>query len=272
MVINKRRNTSYPSIPLQKAIQRMDEFWKAEGKNAAPVASAVGHWKYGPKSSGGRLTVAALLSFGLLEASGSKENRLVQLTDRALKIQLSPDNTIKEEAIKECAAMPRIYSDLLNKYDVEDLPSDQTISFYLITEKDFNPNTANAFIKNFKDTIRFAKISKSDIISSSSLENNEYQNEESLEVYEQPQHIQTPAKKHYRLQAEAASYPINQQPKGKQVGSSIPVTPTCSMSVIADGVVTQEGLKKLIAYFDLIKDSFPKEAELKTETDANIDE
>ncbi len=47
-------------------------------------------------------------------------------------------------------------------------------------------------------------------------------------------------------------------PKGKQVGSEIPVTKNCSMSVMATGEVTQEGLEKLIQYINLIKGSFPQ--------------
>lgn len=45
---------------------------------------------------------------------------------------------------------------------------------------------------------------------------------------------------------------------GKQVGSSIPVTKNCAMSVVATGDVTQEGLEKLIQYLNLIKGSFPE--------------
>ena len=47
-------------------------------------------------------------------------------------------------------------------------------------------------------------------------------------------------------------------PLGKQVGTSIPVTADCSISVIADGLITQDGLETLKKYIDLIKDSFPK--------------
>ena len=37
------------------------------------------------------------------------------------------------------------------------------------------------------------------------------------------------------------------------VGSAIPVSPDCSMTIIADGEVTQEGLERLKSYIDLIK-------------------
>ena len=51
---------------------------------------------------------------------------------------------------------------------------------------------------------------------------------------------------------------------GKQIGGSIPVSQSCSMSILANGVVTQEGLEKLVKYIDLIKGSFPiNEADAK---------
>ncbi len=160
-----KRSVAYPGLTLQKAIDRAQVFWDAEGKNIAPISSAIEHWKYGPKSSGGKLAVAALTHFGLLEATGSKEDRRVKITERAMQIILSPDEKIKAQAIKECAAMPRIYSDLLKKWNADNFPSNQTIKFYLIKEKDFNPNTVEAFIKDFTETIKFAKLSSSDTIS-----------------------------------------------------------------------------------------------------------
>ena len=45
---------------------------------------------------------------------------------------------------------------------------------------------------------------------------------------------------------------------GKQVGSAIPVSQTCSMTIIADGEVTQEGLGRLVEYINLIKTWFPQ--------------
>jgi hypothetical protein len=48
-------------------------------------------------------------------------------------------------------------------------------------------------------------------------------------------------------------------PNGKQVGSAIPVAANCSMTIIADGEVTQAGLERLVAYINLIKDWFPKD-------------
>jgi hypothetical protein len=48
-------------------------------------------------------------------------------------------------------------------------------------------------------------------------------------------------------------------PAGSQpVGASIPVTRECSMTVLANGPVTQKGIDQLMAYLKLVRDSFPE--------------
>jgi hypothetical protein len=47
----------------------------------------------------------------------------------------------------------------------------------------------------------------------------------------------------------------------KPVGSSIPVSKNCAISVSATGEVTQKGIKKLMDYLNLINDSFPEDEE-----------
>jgi GTP cyclohydrolase I len=47
------------------------------------------------------------------------------------------------------------------------------------------------------------------------------------------------------------------------VGSSIPVSKNCVMSITATGEVTQEGIKKLVEYLNLIKGSFPEAEDQK---------
>ena len=43
----------------------------------------------------------------------------------------------------------------------------------------------------------------------------------------------------------------------RQIGAAIPVTPDCSISIMAIGCVTQEAIDTLVKYLGLIKDSFP---------------
>ncbi len=55
--------------------------------------------------------------------------------------------------------------------------------------------------------------------------------------------------------------PLKVNPAAKAVGSSIPVSKNCVISVSATGDVTQKGIKKLIDYLNLIKDAFPETEE-----------
>lgn len=150
------RGISYPFIDLEQAIAQAQKFYAEERKSSVPVVSAFKHFGYSESSSGGRQTVSALLQFGLLEDEGRKENRHVKLTNRALTILLAgSDSPDRVEALRECARMPKIYTELLTKYG-EELPSDSTLTYYLRKEKDFNPKTVDAFIKDFRKSLSFA--------------------------------------------------------------------------------------------------------------------
>ncbi len=161
-ITQTKRSISYPSITLEEAIKRAEQFWNAEKKNAAPVEAAVTHWNYSQKSSGGKLVVAALISYGLMIDSGSNQGRQVQLTARALDILLSLiDSPERIKALQEAVKSPKIYNDLLTKWDAANLPSDHTIKSYLIKDKDFNANTVDAFIKDFRVSVSYAKLDSS---------------------------------------------------------------------------------------------------------------
>lgn len=159
------RSVSYPALTLEQAIARAQQLYDNENRHYAPIASAISCWGYGAKSSGGKLAVSALLNFGLIESKGSNESREVKITDRAFTIIHDPSQENRLIAIKEAAYSPKIYAELLTKWPPNELPSDKTISFYLLKEKGFNPNTVDAFISDFKETVRFANLSSSDNMS-----------------------------------------------------------------------------------------------------------
>ncbi|EHL24155.1 hypothetical protein KYG_04225 [Acidovorax sp. NO-1] len=153
---NNGRGISYPFIDLEQAIAQARKFYAQERKSSAPVLSALKHFGYSESSSGGRQTISALLQFGLLEDEGRKDSRNVKLTNRALTILLAEDDSPERaEALHACARMPKIYAELLSKYG-EELPSDATLTYYLRKDKDFNPKTVDAFIKDFRKSLAFA--------------------------------------------------------------------------------------------------------------------
>jgi hypothetical protein len=159
------RGSGYPAFSLQEALTRARAFWDAERRNAAPVSAAVAHWGYGEKSSGGKRTIAALIQYGLLQdVTGKDGSRLVKLTERALDILLSPTESEPwRNGIRAAATSPKIYSDLLARWAPRELPSDASLQYYLLKERNFNPNAVIDFIKDFRDTITFAGLDRDEV-------------------------------------------------------------------------------------------------------------
>jgi hypothetical protein len=156
----RMRSPAYPYVNLETAIKRAREFYDKEQRNAAPLKVAVKHWAYEEKSSGGSQTAAALISFGLMTDEGTGEKRRVKLTDTALRILLDsrPDSEDRAQAIRIAALTPKIHGEIWKKWG-STLPSDSTLKHTLILDwkPPFNPASVDGFIKEYKDTIAFAK-------------------------------------------------------------------------------------------------------------------
>ncbi|KTB75771.1 hypothetical protein AO072_05420 [Pseudomonas syringae ICMP 13102] len=164
----KQRSPSYPGITLETALARAKAFYRAEDRHETVVATAVGHWKYGPKSSGGLVTISALKSYGLMDDKGVGVDRKVRLSQLGLSIAqddrlVSPE---RDEAIKKAALNPPILRDLWERYGLN-LPSTDTVAHYLRVEKLFIPAAALDLIKIYKEVVSYAKLGANDSSSES---------------------------------------------------------------------------------------------------------
>ncbi|HKI02168.1 MAG TPA: hypothetical protein VKK31_09315 [Thermoanaerobaculia bacterium] len=150
----KVRSPSFPFIGLRQALERARAFYEAEQRNAARPETAASHWGYSPKSSGGKQTIAALRSFGLLEGDS-----LVKLSGRALRIILDEGegSDERERLLKQAALLPPLHSRLWERYGPE-LPSSQTLRLSLILDEGFNENSVDDFLTEYKETLELAKL------------------------------------------------------------------------------------------------------------------
>jgi hypothetical protein len=252
----KMRSPAYPAINLEIALKRARGVYDKERRNQVAYPVAVGYWGFGQKSSGGLVSVAAMKSFGLIEdVERSAGGRIIKLTDLAFRILLDdrPNSQDRAALIKQAALRPKIHAALWRKYGAE-LPSDSNLKHALIFDFRFNENTVDEFIKEYKETIRFAGLGTSDTLSPSDEDKNGHNADQGASDGEealQEQQVTANTTKSQNLPA------VN--PAAKPVGSSIPVTKDCSMSVLAVGNVTQKGLEQLISYINLIKSSFPED-------------
>ncbi len=163
----KDRSPAYPGINLQTAIKRTDELYARARRGPASFPVASGYWGYKHTSSGALITVAALKSFGLVaELEPGPGGRNIQLSDLGARIVMDkrPGSAEREQAIKQAALTPKIHAALWKQYNGQ-LPPDSELQHRLLWDWKFNENSIPSFIKEFRDTIAFAKLAKSDTIS-----------------------------------------------------------------------------------------------------------
>ncbi len=155
----------YPALSLEEAIQKARTVFDHVQRSSASTEKVASYWKYGLKSSGWRLSLAALKQYGLLESVGSKKSGEVKLTDLALRIILDSreQSTERDQAIKEAALRPQIYRELWNHWN-GNLPSKDVIQTYLAIEKGFGPGAIPNVIADFMKTISFAELTPLDIM------------------------------------------------------------------------------------------------------------
>ena len=105
-------------------------------------------------------TAAAMISFGLLRDEGTGEKRKVKLTENALRILLDTraDSGDRANAIRTVALTPKIHQQLWRKWG-NNIPSPENLRHTLMLDwqPPFNPAAVDGFIKEYKDTIAFAK-------------------------------------------------------------------------------------------------------------------
>ncbi|HEY0512582.1 MAG TPA: hypothetical protein VGH73_11795 [Thermoanaerobaculia bacterium] len=150
----KVRSPSFPFIGLRESLDRARAFYAAEQRNAARPETAAAHWGYSPKSSGGKQTIAALRSFGLVDGDS-----LVKLSGRALRILLDERESSeeRERLLQQAALMPPIHARLWERYGAE-LPSPQTLRLWLILDEGFNENSVDDFLTEYRETLEYARL------------------------------------------------------------------------------------------------------------------
>lgn len=160
------RSPSYPGIDLQQALRRSHKLYEHETRHAAPVAVILQHWGYKPNSGGGLVALAALKKFGLLVDEGSGKQRKARLSSAAVAIAVDtrPETGERLKALQLAALTPSIHRELWDEY-AGVLPSDTTLRFKLVTEKNFTESGADEFILQFKRTLAFAKLGEGDMLS-----------------------------------------------------------------------------------------------------------
>jgi hypothetical protein len=147
------RSPAYPFIPLEKAVSRAEQLWRAVGRAETDVPSARQHWGYGPNSSGGIQTEAALKQFGLLQVSGRGDKRRLSLSELAVRLLTNADGLDRPKLIEKAALHPEIHRELWDRWR-DDLPVSE-VTHHLTRERQprFNEKGVKELIAEYQKTI-----------------------------------------------------------------------------------------------------------------------
>jgi hypothetical protein len=159
----RKRSPSYPSAGLETCVKWARKVWESEKKSATSttvVAKAMG---YGSLSGASRVGLSAMKKFGLLLEEGSEK---VRLSEDAVKLFMLPDEVAKLDLLRRLARKPQIIQDILTEHP-DGLPSDDTLRYKLVVERNFLEEAAETFIKALRETVRFAKLDAEDYRSGS---------------------------------------------------------------------------------------------------------
>jgi len=149
------RSPAYPSFPIAKALENVKALYAQEKEYAAPLASALKAFGYGPKSSGGRQALATMKYYGLIDVTGEGDARRIKASEIALKIIRDPreDETEKRQHIHRVAMTPVAHKLLHEEYR-DSLASDGTV-LYFLHGQGFNEAAARELLAEFKETASF---------------------------------------------------------------------------------------------------------------------
>jgi hypothetical protein len=158
----RERSPSFPFIPLQTAVKRLEEFEKHFGRHPTPANHVGAAWGMKPASSKAAQTLAALKSFGFVEYEGDGQARLTRLTDLARTYLRAQQESVKREAIHAAAMRPKALQAFFKQWGA-DRPTDPVCLDELILKRGFTDAAARLFLKVYDQTIAFAGLSDSDI-------------------------------------------------------------------------------------------------------------
>jgi hypothetical protein len=233
---SRHRSPPYPSLTIDDAIDRARKLYEMEGKHSALVSTAVDHWGYKQKSSGGLQTIASLKSYGLIIDEGNGDDRKLRLSDIGIAIvqderSVSPE---RDELIEVAAFKPKILADMWAKYGAS-LPSLDTVKHFLTVDRRYNPNAISDIIRAYKAAVsRRNKETTEDI------------DDEKMELASDNAIVKTD------LGASSKGMPgiIHVQDRGEEI-ANIPVSRSCKIRLIADGQYSKKSIEVLVAQLKL---------------------
>jgi hypothetical protein len=166
----RNRSPNYPVVSLKAALEYLEQLRKfANGTYYVPLSPAIEDaWQMKAGSSYGKQVAAALKAFGLVEDKGSGDSRSIRVSEAGAKILGSHSD--RPKLLREAAIRPSVHKELWTHFN-GDFPPDVTLRQYLLFDREgnkFSEGAVDDFLKEFRDTLEFAKLGKSDTMAGDS--------------------------------------------------------------------------------------------------------
>lgn len=147
--MTRQRSPSYPSVPLNQAVDLVKKIHKSCRTNVITREDAVKEMGYSGLTGRSLKVLAALLQFGLLEKAGKGD---VKVTRRAVEVLHGIEQTDRDEALLEAANAPQLFRDILERFP-DGIPAESAIRSYLV-KQDFLDVAIGPAINAFMETYR----------------------------------------------------------------------------------------------------------------------
>lgn len=147
--MTRQRSPSYPSVPLEQAVDLVAKIHKSCRTNIITREDAVREMGYSGLTGRSLKVLSSLLQFGLLEKAGVGD---VRVTRRAVEILHGIESADRDEALLEAALAPQLFKDIHERFP-DGIPAESAIRSFLI-KQDFLDIAIGPAINAFLETYR----------------------------------------------------------------------------------------------------------------------
>jgi hypothetical protein len=158
----KNRSPAYPVHSLEKGVELISDIYRSNQFRPVPYHVLAASWGYSASSSNGQRTLAALKHFDLVSETKAGRERLIELTRLGKRIVLGRHATTADyfEALRTAALNPPVFRAMWDQWG-ENTPSNNEVTRFLVLDMNFNPNSAEAVLSNYRQTLGFSGLLKS---------------------------------------------------------------------------------------------------------------
>ena len=144
------QSPSYPSTPLEKAIDLVRKFHSAERTNVVDREVAAKAMGFSGISGHSAKVLSNLIQYGLIEKAGKNE---VRVTGRAVEL-LHPESTqSRNDALVEAAFSPALFQKIGERFP-DGQPSDNALRSYLVREN-FTDAAIPSALRAYRETYQY---------------------------------------------------------------------------------------------------------------------